>query len=247
LAKRIARFRLAAPLVELVRGQRPRVPIGWVRFGSLRRTRPLSTNWGFDRGGPVDRWYIERFLEAHRADIRGRVLEVGADRYASRYGGDRIASLDVIDIDATNREASIIADLGAPDTLPEAAYDCVIVTQTLHLIFDLSSAVRGVVRMLAPGGVALITVPGITPIEPPASGATWHWTLTSLSMAELLRTYAGDCESSVEAHGNVLSASAFLFGLGAPELRRRELEHHDPAYPVIVTARVRRPTPSESP
>lgn len=223
------------------------MPIGWVRFGSLRRARPVSTNWGFDRGGPVDRWYIEHFLQAHRADIQGRVLEVGADRYASRYGGDQIASLDLLDVDAANREASIIADLSAPDTLPDAAYDCVIVTQTLHLIFDVSSAVRGVVRMLAPGGVALITVPGITPIEPPASGATWHWSLTTLSLAELLRTCAGHCEPRVDAYGNVLSATAFLFGLGAPELTRDELEYRDPAYPVIVTAHVRRPPGSGTP
>ena len=31
---------------------------------------------GRDRGTPIDRHYIERFLDEHRADIRGRVLEV---------------------------------------------------------------------------------------------------------------------------------------------------------------------------
>ena len=45
-------------------------------LGTLRRTRPLSNDFGYDRGTPVDRYYIERFLAQHRSDVRGRVLEV---------------------------------------------------------------------------------------------------------------------------------------------------------------------------
>ena len=239
--RRLARSWPLAPVAELLRslrtGQRPRVPLGWVRFGSLRRLRPISDNWGFDRGGPVDRWYIEQFLASHRKDIRGRVLEVGADRYASRYGGKQITSLDILDIDAGNRSATIVADLGRPDTLPQDAFDCVIVTQTLHLVFDVQDAFRGVIGMLAPGGVALITVPGITPIEPPATGATWNWSLTGLSVRRILELCPGLACVDVDVHGNLLVAIAFLQGLGAGELRSRELQYHDPAYPLIVTAR----------
>src|SRR5947207_406343 len=55
------------------------------RLGVLRRVEPL-TKWGAERGTPVDRYYIERFLERHRADIRGRVLEVRDSRYTDRFG-----------------------------------------------------------------------------------------------------------------------------------------------------------------
>jgi SAM-dependent methyltransferase len=240
--RRIAHSRPVAPLAEILRslrtGARPRVPLGWVRFGSLRRLDPISRNWGFDRGGPVDRWYIERFLEANRADVRGRVLEVGADRYASRFGGDRVTSLDILDVDAGNEQATIHADLGQPDTLPHGRFDCIIVTQTLHLVFDVRQAFGGVVQMLAPGGVALVTVPGITAIEPPASGAQWHWSMTALSVRRMLGSCVGVGEVAVEVHGNVLAAAAFLYGVGARELTQPELEHLDPAYPVVVTARV---------
>src|SRR3990170_7811785 len=50
---------------------------GRVRFGDLRGVEPISREFGFDRGLPVDRHYIERFLSAHSSDIRGRVLEIG--------------------------------------------------------------------------------------------------------------------------------------------------------------------------
>src|SRR5688572_7108759 len=59
-------------------------PPGQVRFGDLRRTTPTASDFGFARGGPVDRYYIESFLNKPRARIGGRVLEVGDDTYTRR-------------------------------------------------------------------------------------------------------------------------------------------------------------------
>ena len=36
---------------------------GKVGLGDLNRTSPLSKVFGYDRGGPVDRYYIENFLQ----------------------------------------------------------------------------------------------------------------------------------------------------------------------------------------
>ena len=55
--------------------QRPRV--GSVDFGDLRRLKPISNHWGFDRGTPIDRFYIDQFMSAQAQAVRGRVLEVG--------------------------------------------------------------------------------------------------------------------------------------------------------------------------
>jgi hypothetical protein len=113
-----------------------------VRWGSLRRTRPLSTNYGYDRGKPVDRAYIERFLEANARDIRGRVLEVRDPRYTVAYGGDRVTSSDVLDIDSTNQDATVVADLGSPASLPEGRFDCVIIIQTLQYVHRSETAIE---------------------------------------------------------------------------------------------------------
>ena len=37
---------------------------------------PLSRRFGLDRGRPVDRVYIERFLARHAADLVGRGVEI---------------------------------------------------------------------------------------------------------------------------------------------------------------------------
>src|SRR5262249_51767928 len=45
-------------------------------LGDLRRLTPIDPNWGFERGTPIDRVYVERFVGEHAGDIRGRVLEI---------------------------------------------------------------------------------------------------------------------------------------------------------------------------
>ena len=59
-----------------------------VRFGDLRRLSPFSRQFGFDRGQPIDRYYVESFLQEHASSIRGRVLEIGDDFYSRQFGGD---------------------------------------------------------------------------------------------------------------------------------------------------------------
>src|SRR5689334_2088523 len=94
------------------------IPIGAVMFGSLRRLTPISRDWGFDRGRPIDRYYIERFLEANANHIQGRVLEIGDNSYTRRFGGERVTISDVLHIEEGNPQATIVADLANAEHLP---------------------------------------------------------------------------------------------------------------------------------
>jgi hypothetical protein len=76
----------------------------------LRTAVPVSRDFGRDRGDPVDRRYVARFLGAHSADITGRVSEVGDDRYTLRFD-EGVRRSDVLDVDPSNRRATILADL----------------------------------------------------------------------------------------------------------------------------------------
>ena len=68
-----------------------------VRFGSLRRVTPVSRSFGISHGRPIDRYYIESFIERHRQDIRGRVLEAGGYvNYTKQFGDNRVARGDVL-------------------------------------------------------------------------------------------------------------------------------------------------------
>lgn len=228
--------RLLRAGLRWLRSQRAPRP-GQVRFGDLRRLKPFSDRFGFDRGTPVDRVYVEGFLARWSADIRGRVLEVGDNSYTLRFGGAAVTRSDVLHVDPGNRHATIVGDLADGGGLPEAAFDCIVLTQTLHLIHDLAHAVATLHRMLAPGGVLLVTVPGVSSVDRGEWGPSWHWSLTPLSLERLLKEHFGGAELAVESHGNVLAAVGFLYGLAAEEFTPAELAAEDPRYPVIVAAR----------
>jgi SAM-dependent methyltransferase len=221
-------------------GWRPGQPgpaVGEVRFGSLRRVTPISTEWGYDRGLPIDRYYIEGFLARNAADVRGRVLEIGEDAYTRRFGGARVVRSDVLDVSAANERATFVADLTRADHVPSDSFDCVILTQTLQLIYDVRAALATVHRVLKPGGVVLASVPGITNISHTEWAGSWYWAFTVFSARRLFEEVFPSGAVRAESHGNVLAACAFLYGLAVREMRPEELDHHDPDYEVSITIR----------
>jgi glycosyltransferase involved in cell wall biosynthesis/SAM-dependent methyltransferase len=239
--KSIARRAMPPPVYRWLRERRrkpeDRLPIGQVRLGDLRRLTPISRVFGFDRGAPIDRYYIEKFLARNSGDIRGRVMEVGDDSYTRRFGGDRVDRRDVLHISEGHPQATIVADLASADHIPSDSFDCLILTQTLHLIYDARAAIATAHRILKPGGVLLTTFPGISQIDHYDWGGTWHWSFTALS-AERMFGEAFPAENfKVETHGNVLAAISFLHGLAFEELRAEELDYNDPDYQVTIAVR----------
>jgi SAM-dependent methyltransferase len=232
---------LLAPLARAIGWNSFAPRPGSIMFGSLRRTEPVSRNWGWDRGLPVDRWYIERFLREHQSDIRGRVLEPGDNRYTLRFGGSHVTQADVLFPTAGEPGATVIGDLADGIGLPESTFDCIVLVQTLQFIYDARSAMRTLHRMLRPGGVLLLTAPGISHIGDDTWHESWNWMFTQFSLRRMAEEHFGADAVEVNAHGNVLAATAFLQGLASDELSDEELTRADPSFPVVLTLRARRP------
>jgi SAM-dependent methyltransferase len=212
------------------------------RWGNLRRRRPFSEHFGNDRGTPVDRIYIERFLAEYAIDVRGHVLEVGDAGYTRRYGGSVVTHSDVLDIDPGNRAATIVADLARPGSLPNDRFDCFLLIQTLQYVADVQTALRNAWRSLRPGGVLLVCVPGISRLDPDPGPEHDLHRFTPAGLAATLRAGLPAVEQRTVGYGNLLTAVAFLYGIAAEELRPEELAAHDPHYPVLAAARVVKPT-----
>ena len=240
-ARNLARLVVPSSVVRAVRRARGRPvvpPPGAVRFGDLRRTRPIASDFGYRRGGPVDRYYIEAFLAHHREDIRGRVLEIGDAAYTRQFGGARVTQADVLHVDAGAPEATFVGDLADGSFLPDAAFDCIVLTQTLHLVYDFQSALRTLARVLAPDGVLLLTVPGISNVATDEWGATWHYSFTQHALSRACADAFGGRQVEITSHGNVLAAVAFLHGLGSSELSAAELHDAHAEYSIVHTVRV---------
>jgi SAM-dependent methyltransferase len=237
-ALRRAARRLPRPIRDALWKRTVGRPSRDVRWGNLRRTEPFSRQWGAERGLPVDRVYIERFLEQHAGDIRGDVLEVHGSLYTERFGGDRVTAAHVLDLDASNPAATIVGDLADPAVLPEGRFDCFVLTQTLQFVADAAAAVATAYRSLAPRGVLLLTVPCVSQLEQEWDDF-WRWTPRGLDLF-LEHTLPAGAGRDIAAYGNVLTSIAFLLGLAAEELSEDEYAVEDDAYPLVVCARVER-------
>lgn len=212
------------------RWRRPR------NLGDLRTTTPFST-WGSSRGGPLDRVYIGWFLERHAGDIRGRALEIAGDEYIRAHGRD-VVQTDILDVFEDNPRATIVGDIADAPHIADNTFDCVLVTQVLPFIYEPRDAFRTAHRILAPGGVLLVTTPGLCRIAPVEDEQFGHWwNFTGRSAQRLAEEVFGEGNVDMETFGNVLAACAFLYGLGPWDVSAEELAVHDPAFEVTIGIR----------
>ena len=207
---------------------------------------PIDANWGFDRGQPLDRHYIEAFLARHADLITGHVLEVQAPWYTGMFG-TAVTGSDVLDITPSNAGATIIADLATPNSLPTARFDCAVVTQTLQFVHDLDGAVTNLWQSLRPGGSLLISVPTVSRVDPKLADVE-SWRLTPRGLFRVLEENCSGGEVHVDGYGNILVSTGFLYGLVTTDFRPDELSYHDPSFPTGACAFARKPPePTASP
>jgi hypothetical protein len=229
--------RRTARLRCLVRGKK--LP----RWGNLRVAEPFSSNWGIDRGTPVDRYYGDRFFAAHSRSITGKVLEIQNSTYTDRYGYE-VQQADSVDIDGTFGP-TIVCDLAKADNvIASDSYDCFLLPYTLLVVRDLEGALRNALRIVRPGGTILATTSVMTPIlaEYPE-----YWRMTEAGWREVLDRVWPGCEYEVRTHGNCLSAVASVLGLAQQELTDDELRRDDPRFPVLISIFCRKPAAARQP
>ena len=206
-------------------------------WGNLRRTTPFSGHYGFDRGTPIDRYYVAQFMEANRAGISGDVLEIQSAAYTQVYGHD-VRTSRTVDVDPSHG-TDFVCDLAHSEgTLAAEAYDCFLMPNTLNHLRDLQSCLRQALRVVRPGGTILATVATLVPLTPDFNE---YWRITPAAWHMITADVWSGCEVAISTFGNVLAASAAMLGLAAEELSPEELDTHDPRYPVLIAIRCRKP------
>jgi hypothetical protein len=230
---------------SISRSQRPRRLLRMirselvVRFGLLRRVNPIGRSFGMDRGGPIDRHYIDAFIEQHRQDIRGVVLEAGGfTSYTERFGEGRVTRGEVLYPKPGFPDGTLVGDLVTGEGIPSGTFDCLILTQVFPFIYDLSAAVMTCHRVLKSDGVLLATMPGLSQVCG-YDKDNWgdFWRFTDSAVMRLIGDVFGSANVTVETHGNVFVVCAFLHGLSAKDLAPHELSYRHPDYQLSITAR----------
>jgi SAM-dependent methyltransferase len=196
--------------------------------------KPLSESWGFDRGFPVHRYYLEQFLQEFSSDIQGHCMEFQGDAYTTRFGGSTVKKLDILHIDDSAPAATIVGDLTKPNDIPSDYFDCIICTHVLHLIYELDKAVSELYRILKPDGILLAAVPHISMCEPHFNEI---WRFTPQGFHLLIADKFGANNVKVQAYGNSLTAAGMIRGVVTHEYSKNELNTHDPRFAIEVCAR----------
>ena len=199
---------------------------------------PFCRDFGMTKGKPIDRVYIEKFLEKYKNDIKGNVLEIADNTYTMQYGEDRIEKSCVLHVNGWG-ENVICGNLETGEGIEENQYDAAIITQTLMLIYDLKSAIQNIYKMLKPEGVALITVASISQISR-EDKEYWgsYWNFNEDVVWNLFASKFRSDKIKVESFGNVKAATALLYGISAEEISKKIFEYNDLQYPVILGIRV---------
>jgi hypothetical protein len=209
-----------------------------VRFDDFLTTWPVSRKFGLDRGTPIDRYYIESFLNENKHFIQGRVLEIAESTYSKQFGS-QITACEILHYDHSNKKATIIGDLTDEVSLPEEKIDCFICTQTLNFIFDVKKAIEGSWKLLKKEGTFLGTVSGISQISR-YDMDRWgdYWRFTDLSICRLFENVFGEGNVEVKIFGNALAATAFLKGLAVDDMPDTKLlDITDSDYQVTIGIR----------
>jgi hypothetical protein len=225
-----ARFGLTR--LHMLGGTRKRVPT--VADVAALPTAPASRTFGYDRGQPIDRRYIDEFLREHAGAIRGRVLEVADDSYTRTLGGRNVTRADVLHV-APEPGVTVVGNLETGEGIPSDAFDAIGLTQTLQFVFDTHNALATLRGALAGEGTLLITVPGISQISR-YDADRWgeYWRFTPQGLERLLAHHFGAGNVAVQSYGNAKTAAALLYGLAQADLASRDWTDHDDDYPVLV-------------
>ncbi len=208
-------------------------PLYWNRIRSLK---PISEVFALDRGTPIDRFYIENFLNHNKKFITGVTLEIAESVYSKKFGTD-IVSFEILHTDSQIcPNATMIGNLTDITTLQENRIDCFICTQTFNFIYDYKAAIRGAHYVLKPGGVLLATIAGISQISR-YDMDRWgdYWRFTTKSTTLIFAEVFGYDNIEVDFFGNVLTAISFLEGISKEELSINELTYKDPNYQLLIT------------
>ena len=191
---------------------------------------PINQEYGLYQGTPVARYYIDEYMNAACDGMTGRVLEFGWPTYAKKIK----CEYEIIDIDATNRQATIIGDVcdGTFCAKFSGRYDWIICTSVLQLTADPPRAVANMHAMLEQGGSLILAEKALSQIDP-WSTTIDRWRFTQHGLKLLMRDFA---TVDVQPLGNVYTICAYVLGLPAEQIGADKFAYNDPRYPIVTIA-----------
>lgn len=204
------------------------------RFFHAIHVLPYSRNFGLERGSPVGRYYVEKFLRENADYIVGRCLEFGEPRYKPYF--PKVREYEITDV-VQRPGVKYVCDIHEPQGMPKNHFNAVICTQVFEHLAYPEKAAKSLFEIMAPGGVLLLTAPFINPV---------HYVPTDFrrftpECLDMIIKDAGFNVEIVSFGGNSLVGTGSLLGMVQEDFSVAELEAKDPIYPYNILIRARKP------
>jgi hypothetical protein len=207
-----------------------------VRIDDNSRINPLNDVFGYRRGTPIDRFYIQKAIGEYSKEIKGSVLEVGGNEYTKCFSQTEMADSFILNYSPMEGNNVIVGDLADSNSLKGLKFDTFICTQTLNFIYDFKAAIDTSYELLTHGGFFIGTVASVSNIskyDDSRWGDYWRFSYRGISAAlEHSRFEIAD----ITGYGNVLAAKAMFDGCVVEDFDNKSLlDHVDPVYPLIIS------------
>lgn len=199
-------------------------------WGDLRRLVPICPWFGFSRGTPIDRYYLEHFARDVREQVCGCVVDIGGrPAFWQKLGFARVSRRCVVDI-APQSGVDVVGNAADPLLFEADSVDGVLAFNVLEHCPVPQAVVDAVRRWLRPGGKLFCMVPSVQRVHRMPSD---YCRLLPAALEVLFRDWS---TMRLHVYGNPLTSIAALMGVAAEELDVGELDALHPDYPVATCA-----------
>jgi SAM-dependent methyltransferase len=201
--------------------------VGAVNWGDLRRPQPLCQFFGFMRGTPIDRYYLDQFIKSIQKEVSGITLEIGGEKTNQElYGFKLTTEYRVLDLPGWSDD--IVGDATNPEAVSDNSFDSIIIFNVLEHCENPQAVVDNIYKWLKPGGRAFAMVPCTQRIHPTPRD---YWRPMPDGLQVLFKAFH---EKKVTTYGNITTVIASFHGIAVEELTTAEMDFTHPDYPVVA-------------
>jgi len=203
------------------------VPFGQFDFGDFDRLSPACLDFGFSRGTPLDRYYLNKFVAESRDLVVGSVLEIGGQKGSHElYGFKNATSYVTMSIDSSDADITTDAH-DASAALPES-YDSIIIFNVLEHCRRPWVIASNIYSWLKPGGRVFVMIPNMQRIH---EGPGDYWRILPEGLRSIFNQF--NVEKLV-TYGNLFTSIAALSGVSSEEIPTGDKDSLDTDYPTIT-------------
>lgn len=188
---------------------------------------PISSDFGWSRGTPVGRYYVNKFVAEKAARLGGTILEFGESRYKACF--KTVHCYQVIDV-FPGPSVDYVCDIHDVSSVPEHHFDVIVCTQVLEHVERPVDALRQLHKLLKQDGHLICTVPFLAHIHYVPTDF-YRFSIDAICSALEI---AGFEVLEARNSGNALVTLGSLLGFCAEDFDEKEMSVVDGIYPFNI-------------